>query len=191
MPTAADFRKELRKQIGRAEKQSRPHIEVNAGELHRIVGGFPGTQHSMPTCCDVMHQELKRGNATLIHEPAKGKGPALNNPLRSTEAALMPTGPKCEKRPRDPNQLAKLIVDIATGQVEDQLPTAKQGQAGGRDSRCSFPPILATATPSSSQAIAALRGRHGGEAPRGSISRSPPNLPHDWKEQRCLLGFAA
>jgi hypothetical protein len=61
----------------------------------------------------------------------------------------------------------------------------------GRDSRCSFPPILATATPSSSQAIAALRGRHGGEAPRGSISRSPPNLPHDWKEQRCLLGFAA
>jgi len=32
---------------------------------------------------------------------------------------------------------------------------------------------------------------HGGEAPRGSISRSPPNLPHDWKEQCCLLGFAA
>lgn len=26
------------------------------------------------------------------------------------------------KRPRDPNQLAKLIVDIATGEVEDQNP---------------------------------------------------------------------
>jgi hypothetical protein len=27
------------------------------------------------------------------------------------------------KRPRDANQLAKLIVDIATGQVEDREPT--------------------------------------------------------------------
>jgi len=32
----------------------------------------------------------------------------------------MPTGPKGQKRPRDSNQLAKLIVDIATGQVEDR-----------------------------------------------------------------------
>jgi hypothetical protein len=31
----------------------------------------------------------------------------------------MPRGPKGQKRPRDPNQLAKLIADIATGQVED------------------------------------------------------------------------
>jgi hypothetical protein len=32
------------------------------------------------------------------------------------------------KRPRDPAQLAKLIVDIATGQVEDREP-ASQGRA--------------------------------------------------------------
>ena len=36
----------------------------------------------------------------------------------------MPTGPKGQKRPRDANQLAKLIVDIATGQVEDREPTS-------------------------------------------------------------------
>ena len=41
------------------------------------------------------------------------------------------------KRPRDPNQLAKLIVDIASGQAEDVIseekknPTPKRGQAGG------------------------------------------------------------
>jgi len=41
------------------------------------------------------------------------------------------------KRPRDPNQLAKLIVDIATSEVEDAIseekkhPTTKQGQIGG------------------------------------------------------------
>ena len=53
----------------------------------------------------------------------------------------MPIGPKGQKRPRDANQLAKLIVDIATGQVEDREPTSEeqgkttaavaQGKAGG------------------------------------------------------------
>lgn len=35
------------------------------------------------------------------------------------EEAIMPTGPNGEKRPSDPNQLGKLIVEIATGQVEE------------------------------------------------------------------------
>jgi hypothetical protein len=40
-------------------------------------------------------------------------------------------------RPRDPNQLAKMIVDIATGEVEDTVseakrhPAAVRGRAGG------------------------------------------------------------
>jgi hypothetical protein len=40
-------------------------------------------------------------------------------------------------RPRDPNQLAKMIVDIATGEVEDTVSEAKRhpynirGRAGG------------------------------------------------------------
>jgi hypothetical protein len=38
----------------------------------------------------------------------------------------MSIGPKGEKRPCDPNQLAKLIVDIATGQVEDRVPTPEE-----------------------------------------------------------------
>jgi hypothetical protein len=38
----------------------------------------------------------------------------------------MPRGPKGEKRPRDTNQLAKLMVDILTGQVEDREPTPEE-----------------------------------------------------------------
>jgi hypothetical protein len=43
-----------------------------------------------------------------------------------------------EKRPRDPNQLAKLIVDIATGEVEDTVseakkhPKPKRGELAGK-----------------------------------------------------------
>ena len=32
------------------------------------------------------------------------------------------------KRPRDPNQLAKMIVDIATGEVEDTVSERKRGR---------------------------------------------------------------
>jgi hypothetical protein len=38
----------------------------------------------------------------------------------------MPTGPKGQKRPRDTNQLAKLMVDILTGQVEDRERTPEE-----------------------------------------------------------------
>ncbi len=45
----------------------------------------------------------------------------------------MPNGSKGKKRPRDPNQLAKLITDIATGEVEDKGEEKDQAaQAMGR-----------------------------------------------------------
>jgi hypothetical protein len=80
MPTAEDFRNELISLIGRATKQGRRHIEVNAGELHRTVGGYPpkvaGT-HNIPSCCNVMRQEFDRGRAKIVHETASGNAPAL------------------------------------------------------------------------------------------------------------------
>jgi hypothetical protein len=33
---------------------------------------------------------------------------------------------KTPKRPRDPNQLGKFIVDVATGEVEDRPPTPEE-----------------------------------------------------------------
>ena len=35
----------------------------------------------------------------------------------------MPKGPRGERRPRDPNQLGKLIVDISVGEAEDPIST--------------------------------------------------------------------
>jgi len=36
---------------------------------------------------------------------------------------------KTPKRPRDPNQLAKRIVDLATGEVEEKEPTPNEARA--------------------------------------------------------------
>lgn len=80
MPSADEFRAELTAQISRATKQGRPHVEVNAGELHRLVGGYPpqvGENHSLPTCCKVMRQELARGNADVVFETNSRQSAAL------------------------------------------------------------------------------------------------------------------
>lgn len=75
--TTDDFRKELRAMIQRAGRQGRPHAEVNAGELHRVVGGYPnGGAHRMPACCEAMLSE-KRAGDEVIFEPAEGKGASL------------------------------------------------------------------------------------------------------------------
>jgi hypothetical protein len=44
----------------------------------------------------------------------------------------MPRGPKGQKRLRDPAQLAKLIVDIATGEVADDIKPASAASEMGR-----------------------------------------------------------
>jgi 5-methylcytosine-specific restriction protein A len=77
MPTAEDFRAELMALFARAAKQGRPHIEINAGELHRSVGGYPGGSHRMPICCGVMRDEFKRGDAEVIYDTESGQGAAL------------------------------------------------------------------------------------------------------------------
>jgi hypothetical protein len=81
MPLVETFRSELVAQILRAQRRGRPHIEVNAGELHRVVGGYPPKagepQHSMPSCCDAMREEYKKGETEIVHETESGRAPAL------------------------------------------------------------------------------------------------------------------
>jgi hypothetical protein len=61
MAKAGDFRAELEAQIDRAQKQGRPHAEINAGELHRVVGGYPSAaDNSMPFAAMLCAKSPKR-----------------------------------------------------------------------------------------------------------------------------------
>ena len=73
-----DFRAEIRSQIRRAEASGAAHIEINSGEVHRKLGGYPGTNHRMPVCCDAMYEE-RRNSDPVIAAPAKRKGASLNS----------------------------------------------------------------------------------------------------------------
>src|SRR5229473_7876636 len=66
MASVHDFRMELRAQLERAQKRSAPHIEINAGELHRRLGGYPGLSFpKIPSGAD------SRYEAESAHHPAR------------------------------------------------------------------------------------------------------------------------
>jgi 5-methylcytosine-specific restriction protein A len=73
---ADDFRSELHDQLEKAAKRGATSIEINSGELHRRVGGYPGAGHRMPVCCDVMNGERQDGD-DVVSRPPKGKGASL------------------------------------------------------------------------------------------------------------------
>ena len=80
--TIDDFRSELMAQIKRAEGRGAPHVEINAGELHRQMGGYPA-EDRMPACCEAMYGE-KRDGDEIISAPARGKGVEAHNPVQAT-----------------------------------------------------------------------------------------------------------
>jgi hypothetical protein len=75
-PKAEDFRKTLAELLISANELGFVAVEVNAGNLHRRVGGYPGGDHRMPQCCDVMRQEMLSGDE-VIDEPPSGQGARL------------------------------------------------------------------------------------------------------------------
>lgn len=73
MPDRAGFAFELGRIIGHAEEKGSAHIDVNSGDLHRRVGGYPGHDHRMPVCCDVMRSYMDSRD-TILSEPPKEDG---------------------------------------------------------------------------------------------------------------------
>jgi 5-methylcytosine-specific restriction protein A len=77
VPTKQDFETELRRQLAHAHNLGKAHLDVNAGELHRDVGGYPSSDHRMPVCCDTMIEEMKNQNDRILAQPPKGRGASL------------------------------------------------------------------------------------------------------------------
>ena len=75
-PTASDFQAQLDQAFQAAQRKGLSYVDVKSGDLHRQVGGYPGANHRMPVCCNVMRQNMRTGDSVL-HEPPKGKGASL------------------------------------------------------------------------------------------------------------------
>lgn len=76
MPTRADFQRVLDSIFKQAESKGLKFIDVTAGDLHRKVGGYPGSNHRMPVCCHVMKQNMQEGDI-ILYQPPSGQGASL------------------------------------------------------------------------------------------------------------------
>jgi uncharacterized membrane protein len=75
-PVANDFWLQLHLLLDNAFEAGEKSIDVEAGELHRMVGWYPGPNHRMPVCCRVMRGEMQTEDVVL-EEPLKGSGASL------------------------------------------------------------------------------------------------------------------
>jgi hypothetical protein len=63
IPTTEDFRVALQTRMQEAQRTSKTTVEINSGQLHREVSGYPSLNHRMPTCCAAMKSEMRAGDA--------------------------------------------------------------------------------------------------------------------------------
>jgi hypothetical protein len=78
MPTADDFRNELHAMFYEAFRDGQAFIDVNAAELHRRVGEYPGHGHRITVCCDVMRRSMDEDvGDKIIRRPRGGRGATL------------------------------------------------------------------------------------------------------------------
>ncbi len=75
--TADDFRHERVAMFEAAADAGRGAIVVRADDLHRGVGGYPGDDHRMPLCCNVMHAEMVVGVDEVLSAPPSGQGASV------------------------------------------------------------------------------------------------------------------
>ena len=70
------FKKEIERQKSGARARRQKSIDIVSGDVHRSVGGYPGTNHRMPVCCSVMYS-MMQGADEILYAPPKGKGATL------------------------------------------------------------------------------------------------------------------
>ena len=76
--TREDFRRELFALFNQAEKDGKTDCIVTSGELHRLVGGYPGTNHRMPVCCSVMNEYYNPQTDSIVYSPPGWAGATLS-----------------------------------------------------------------------------------------------------------------
>ena len=76
VPSADDFRLALREKLRIAHRTNQSSLRVRSRDLHHEVGGYPGPNQRMPTCCGVMRTEMRKGDK-VISEPPSGTGASL------------------------------------------------------------------------------------------------------------------
>lgn len=60
------FEKEILRLFEEAKSNGKKEMIIISGDVHRKVGGYPGKNHRMPTCCDVMKSLMNTGDEIIF-----------------------------------------------------------------------------------------------------------------------------
>jgi 5-methylcytosine-specific restriction protein A len=124
MPNRDDFFDELGRIFEESRKNNAQFVEVRSGDLHKNLGGYPGHNHQMPTCCDIMKQVMGKNDA-ILKQPAKGRGAnliiryQLPRKLSKTHNSIIQIeSPKNNQFPQKNTKIEKInaIIDIDSSQ---------------------------------------------------------------------------
>ena len=75
-PTTDDFRTAIARLLADGERSALREVRVRSGDLHRQVGGYPGPNARMPSCCNAMRAAMVVGDS-IIAQPPKRNGASL------------------------------------------------------------------------------------------------------------------
>ena len=75
-PNATEFQALIDRLLSAAEELGFVAVEISAGNLHRKIGGYPGTNHRMPMCCAAMQKTMTQQDS-IVAAPTKGVGASL------------------------------------------------------------------------------------------------------------------
>jgi hypothetical protein len=70
MVSTDHFRRGLREQLARASAHGLKDALIRTAELHRMLGGYPGSQHGLAGCCEAMRKEIQPGDEILTEHDA-------------------------------------------------------------------------------------------------------------------------
>lgn len=94
VPASADFEQAIQDKFDEAALALAAYVDINSGELHRYLGGYPGRSHKMPNCCSVMRRFMGTRDKVL-REPPKGNGASLTiRYALPRPSAVRPGGPE-------------------------------------------------------------------------------------------------
>jgi hypothetical protein len=82
-----DFENMLEQLFSDARDKGVYFTEIKAGDLHEMVGGYPGSDNRMPVCCDVMRKKMKEGDI-VVTSPPKGNGASLTIKYKIKKSCL-------------------------------------------------------------------------------------------------------
>lgn len=74
--TTNDFRNELVRMLAKAQTFGFIAVDINAGQIHRRVGDYPGKGHRMPACCAAMLSTMTPDDEIVV-QPPSGRGARL------------------------------------------------------------------------------------------------------------------